>query len=503
MSASSSAGAGHGWSERLGWVAFAVALVATVGATYQSSDRLWVLQHADFQYLPMLFQDLVRQGGKLDDWALPPAPYLFPDLLMYAALRLFSSGPDGTAIGASVLMATSTAVLVTRLARRVAPATPTAPLQALSLVTAMLVAFAYDWSRQATGFLLLSGHGGQLVMGFLCFVLLGTVSLPRLGAVAVIALLTSASDPLFAMVFALPLSGLVMLGAEPGWARWVKTAVPMGASALGLWVHAHLPTPPLRGSRIDFGRSGDALRAFLSHLSDWDSVPVYLGFLLAVVALVRAWREPARRNALAVLLLTIPCALFGLWLLGAEVVTWSSRYLFQLHLVLVIVAPAGLEVFIKERAFSRATAWGALAASALAALHFAGGLRNIGTVQQRPLSCFDRLAAERVVHRCVASYWLAKPISMLAAKPVTVIQVWPNGVPDWWINTRRHNAEGSEVDCAVFLPSEADDFVGRFGPPSTAVDCEGARIMLYDGAAREALNRQLQPVLHLDVPRRS
>lgn len=491
------------WLERLGWLAFAAALAATVGATYQSSDRLLVLQHADFQYLPLLYEDVLRQGGRLADWALPPSPYLFPDLLAYSALRLVGSSSDWTAIGASVLTATSTAALTARLARRVAPATPGAPLQAVALVTAMLVAFAYDWSREATGFLLLSCHGGQLVMGLLCFVILSEPTFGRLAAVGAIATLTSASDPLFAMAYALPLSVLVTVTASPGWTRWAKAALPPVASAVGLWVHSRLPVPPRRGHLIDLGRSADALRAFVSHLGDWDAVPVYLGLFLAVVALAQARRKPAQRNALAALLLTIPSALFCIWLIGAEVVTWTSRYLFQLHVVLAIVAPAGLRVFLRARPFSRATALGALAVSGVAALHFAGGFRSIGAVRLKPMSCFDRVAAEHEIHRCVASYWMAKPVSVLAAKPVTVIQVWPNGEPDWWINTRRHNTEGSDVDCAVFPAPEADAFAAQFGPPSASVECEGARIMLYQGASREALNQRLQPVLHLDVPRRT
>jgi len=251
------------------------------------------------------------------------------------------------------------------------------------------------------------------------------------------------------------------------------------------------------------GRSGDALRAFATHLGDTEAYHVYLAMALALVAVILGWRDPRRRAITVALVLSILSTLFGLWLIGAEVVTWGSRYLILVHVALAMLAPLGLEALVKERPFTLALVLGTLVTVGMTVLGYGANLRNIGVVRLTPMTCFDRLAATRDdMHRCVASYWIAKPIAVQASKPVTVIQIRSDGVPDWWINTRRYNSDNVPVDCAVLPNNEAAYFVSRFGEPSTSVECEGHRIMTYNGLSRDRLNEQLQPLLHIDVPRR-
>jgi len=50
------------------------------------------LVHSDALYLPVLFDDLLKRGGSLSDWLLTPAPYFFPDMLVYLPAWLVGTG---------------------------------------------------------------------------------------------------------------------------------------------------------------------------------------------------------------------------------------------------------------------------------------------------------------------------------------------------------------------------------------------------------------------------
>jgi len=154
----------------IAWLGFACAIVAAIESTYANPNTLASLQHADFQYLPMLYKDLFLLGGKLSDWALTPAPYFFPDLPAYALLRVLSTNPNWTAIGASFLVSASVAVGATYLVRQAGSFM--ASVQTLALLSVTLLSFARDWSVLATGLLCLSNHGGQAAIALACFAIL-------------------------------------------------------------------------------------------------------------------------------------------------------------------------------------------------------------------------------------------------------------------------------------------------------------------------------------------
>lgn len=79
------------WLLAGGWLALLLSLASVALRAYETPDRLDGFLHADAQYLPALFEDLFVRGGHLEDWALPPSPYFFPDLAIVAALRVVSA----------------------------------------------------------------------------------------------------------------------------------------------------------------------------------------------------------------------------------------------------------------------------------------------------------------------------------------------------------------------------------------------------------------------------
>jgi len=474
------------------WVSFALAVVATVATTYASSANIALLQHADFLYLPALYDDLVLKGGRLKDWSLPPSPYFFPDFAVYCALRVISANQDWTAIGAQALVPTGVALLSTHLARKLGSSFGS--IQTLALLSLMLLAYAWRWSGIGVGLLCLAIHSGQIVMVLAGIALMLRPSAIRVGLVCALSCLTALADPLCVMAGAVPLAFLA--GHSAGrWAPWLKVISLVAANVGGLALRGRFPIPAQPEKLFDSQRSMETLRAFASHLGDFDALPVYLGFGCAALALVRCWSNRLRRKLVLALLLSISSSLFCLWLTGAEVVAWGSRYLISVHVILAILAPLGLKMIVKQKPFTQAVTVATSAAALIAVVGLHRNLANIGRVRLAPLECFDRFALANPVGRCVASYWFAKPLTVLASREITVVQTGPDGVPYRWINTERHVRERRGFDCAVFNESEAAEFVKRFGEPQSSVQCEGARIMAYTGEGRQTLNKRLLRVM--------
>lgn len=475
------------------WSSFALAVLATIATTYANSANVALLQHADFLYLPALYKDLVLQGGRLTDWTLPPTPYFFPDFAVYSALRTISSNQDWTAISVQVLVPTSIALVSTYIARRLGSAYNS--YQTLALLSSMLLAYSWRWSGLAVGLLCLTIHSGQIVMLLVCIALLLRPSGARVLVVCAISFLTALSDPLFVMAGLLSMAFLIW-GFADDWTRWPKIVTLLAANLGGLAVRNRLPVPAQPEKLFDAHRSAETLRALAGHLGDFDALPVYFGFGCAALALVVCWRERQRRTLIFALVVSPLSSLFCLWLIGAEVVVLGSRYLISMHVILAILAPIGLNALVKRKPFTAAVsiAIGTAAVVAVVGLH--RNLGNIGKVRLAPMECFDRFSLQHSIHRCVASYWFAKPIAVLAKREITVIQTGADGVPYRWINTQRHIGEHVNVDCAVFNEPEATYFANRFGEPQSSVRCEGVRIMSYTGQGQQELNRRLNRVLH-------
>jgi hypothetical protein len=67
-------------------VAWSLPLLATLRFFNQLLDHqsyTTLFFSADALFLPTLYHDLFVWGGKLQDWILPPAPYIFPDMPLF------------------------------------------------------------------------------------------------------------------------------------------------------------------------------------------------------------------------------------------------------------------------------------------------------------------------------------------------------------------------------------------------------------------------------------
>lgn len=141
-----------------------------------------------------------------------------------------------------------------------------------------------------------------------------------------------------------------------------------------------------------------------------------------------------------------------------------------------------------------------VSALGLASLRVAQSWQFAGHVA-RLVECVDRAAAEVALHKCVATSWLAKPVELVSRARPVVVQTSASGVPHRWAASVKSARDGAPVDCAVMGWSDASLFVSTLGPATAVIDCQRTVVLSYSGAAKDELNRRLQPLPQRDWPR--
>jgi hypothetical protein len=468
---------------------------------YESEQSVHQFSHADFQYIPVLFNDVLRQGGTLADWALPPSPYFFPDFLLYALVQLPSSQADWIRLAICTSQLTCFAVLIWKLSSLAGGAS--GAVGTLCVFCSLLLGFDAGGLEFPTALYYLSDHGGQALVGLLSGFLLirQGVRRDRFGVwlVTLLALLTTVSDPLFVISHLVALV-FVLARTQTGTRKlWTSIALIL-ACAIGVWLRTKLPLPPVQ-PLVVWGRSLDALHLFESHMKEPVAWVAYTGFLLGAVSIPLSSAGPSRTLVIWSWI-TIASTLIGLFIIGAEVLTWKSRYFVSLWIALVLLCGSALRPLLRHW-LARVIALGCVSAVALSvAVPRLPNVAKIGKLKPKHVTCYDQAAKSHDINRCVATYWNAKTTLALADKPPLLSQVRADGVPDWWIMTRRMDWSTEPVDCAILSASESGVFISRFGQPSNTVECGDSQILLYGGPAREELNRRILPLLHAQVPRR-
>ncbi|MEW5739067.1 MAG: hypothetical protein AB1938_09075 [Myxococcota bacterium] len=436
-----------------------LAIAWVVLGAYDSIQSIQLFLHSDLQYLPALFDDLAS-GGRLDQWALTHSGYLFPDLLIYSAARVVSSSAHWTFIAVAIALPIATAALLRVLASRLVA--PNAGVQTVALFSLLLIGMRPGGLDFPTPLVALSDHGGQALVAVACMCLLLQASPRRIAVASLLSLLTSASNPLF-VITSLPALLWLTFRTHQGRTRVLGLIGLVSACGLGIYLHGLLPIPPQQPLIVP-GRSSDALRIFLSRATVAESAPVVVSLLVGLLALFVA-RERNGRTLVVTAWLTVLSSLFGLWLIGAEVGIWKSRYFVSFWLALTLLVPCGLQVIKWQRAVTTLAVVATILLGLWRVIPLLPNVRKIGQLKPEPVTCFERAAKRAPLARCVATYWNAKPVAVMADSKPVVLQIRADGVPDWWINTRRHDREGLPIDCAILDQ----------GRPTTSSDASGSR----------------------------
>jgi hypothetical protein len=491
----------------------APALLALLG---MAGMILIYLQHAidtefffssDALYLPALYDNVIEQGGRLNQWYLTPAPYFFPDWPLYFGLRWLA----GTTYHAMAAMMAAQALglwLLTALIARRYTALP----QALAAATLATVAVCYAAAAgyfPYTYIMLGSYHFGTFLLVLAGLLLL----LPQLHAqpvgraaqagLALLVAVTVLSDRLYVLQLVLPALGLLILmrGRVPNWRR--LCAMLLAGCVAGVLLYKFKLLVPNSVSM------------------PWKLAParwaVNLQDLLAIFSTLRAQCAPlAWYCALyyAVLLTLAPGTLLGKgrWRLADPEAAWlgmfslcgtaglltvmaissapaTTRYLIPALLLPLALGPALLYAQWRRRAADHGYLPLTLAAL-LALWPLAGKVAVSGPLRQayypETIACIDRVLAQYDLRHGYAGYWDAGWLSINSRRQPTVAPVKADLARLKWITTMDNFRE--RYDFALVAGASADGgrpalsaVTARNGAPQAAVGCGPVQVLAYPG----------------------
>lgn len=120
------------------------------------------LFNSDALYLPALFLNLFHNGGQIRDWYLTPAPYFFPDYILYAVAYVCGKDLYSQIVGFALLQASFVLLIIWLLVREI---TSINKFQVTTIIFITLV-FLATGSNGSFAYLLNSGyHYGVFLVG--------------------------------------------------------------------------------------------------------------------------------------------------------------------------------------------------------------------------------------------------------------------------------------------------------------------------------------------------
>lgn len=175
------------------------------------------LLNADVLYIPTLFSDLLAKQGHFQDWFLTPAPYFFPDYLMFLLAYLLGSGPYIQILIFALLQVSLTFGAIWLLAKQVLD-------NAHALLTAAAVSILLVWlaltaSQPFVLFLVIGFHYGTFLISIIFMALWLQIKDSRENQsqrlvyvlLALLAFLIAVSDRLFIAQTLAPLIAISLL----------------------------------------------------------------------------------------------------------------------------------------------------------------------------------------------------------------------------------------------------------------------------------------------------
>ena len=265
-----------------------LATLANVVVSYLAghSFRAYVIENSDLLYLPTLFSDVLTKGGHLSDWFLTPAPYFFPDYLLYLLAYALGIGTYIQIAIFAVVQIGATLCVTWVLARRLSPSE--------AFVAAVTITIALTWLalRGSEPFVILlvsASHYGTFLSSVLFAALWiqyeAVIASPGrhllLVAICVLVFLATLSDNLFVVQAVLPFVATVIVTQVTQRARSSRRHI--GPVLVAVWIAVTMVVPvltyrtPIPPPSINVAWAGgvdDQQRAALEarfHLTDGDS----------------------------------------------------------------------------------------------------------------------------------------------------------------------------------------------------------------------------------------
>jgi hypothetical protein len=502
-----------------GLIIVSVSLLNSIGTgalreTFFGSDDL---------YLPALYEDLARWSGRISDWRLTPAPYFFPDMLLYGTMRALTGSIEwaqylsgwlhlGLFVGAAALLAWAVGPEPRRFGWFFAPA-----------VVGLFWLNRFGRLPMFGGLFHLTHHGGSALMTLAVLpACLAPRSKARGWAVLLfcVGMVSGLSDPLFAASCGAPLLLLALLALfGPAWrivfdtpervrrtVRGRAAACAIGSFA-GAWstrlLHEHMNGLDATGSK----KAPLELVATVIHDLLGPALPDGVWLIAGLVAAAWVLCQPMRsctaalRQLACFVIVSIASTIAAIAVDGGYLDPGSIRYLMVSDLLAIVLVYVVIEREVRLRfhpIVQRRLLWFAASATIV-------GLVLLVTVSVSQLAraqfhsdwrdtarCVADISQREGVDTVLADYWLAKPIMLFSDRGVLALQVRAKlRRPYFWINSRAWYRAATTFGVVIFNDLRPETIMKTFGPPAALDRCGQLEVASYRGEARARLTANM------------
>lgn len=454
---------------------------------------------SDTLYLPVLFKDVIDGSGHIEDWYLSPAPYFFPDFLLF---WLAYSVTDNVIWQMIVFGSLQVCALwwVGGYCLRNLDVVRADLVSALS-VLALISMSIYGINTYSLLFVSVH-HIGVLLIGILVLGLCldivksshGLNRLAKIGLVFILFILTNLSDRIFLAQFVGPIVADALLIAildKEKRAIWIVLAGALLVGAvIGSWSYGWLVTHPTRyGININWRLVVRNWPSLLKSLQDFYFTYTILTVILLVSNLIilvnfglcLIKKHIGMAFVLGVVLLSFFMVCLGL--LVSDIVDFPIRYFIPslfLPVFFIFSVISWTNLVQHDRYYV------AIAVCLLVSISsvFYYRYNEITPIYNTELECIDSAVAENKLHYGIAQYWDAKFLQSMLKNPIALSQVNTNLGSFFWITSEKFYQ--SSYDFAIISNNAEPNYKIRAdlikhinGEPTKIVSCGQRDILIY------------------------
>jgi hypothetical protein len=425
------------------------ASLAFAGGVWLTGWNMGLITNADALFYPALFQDIAVSGfGVLRTWHFASSSFLFPDVLLYAAIWFFAPHFGKSIPIYAGLIAVATVLAVWSVFRRGKRASyamfsaafvggTTLVYAALSLLTSTHVLRKW-WDS----FVVPVHHFGNVINTLLGFAIYlwwreARASRMRLALLALSVGIGAFSDLLFTLTFVGPVLAVdfLLIWGQAGRSKWASLVLPGVFGAMCILASAvdaaFNPLSPLRGSsnKLDVLTSVSAFfAARLASPEERYGALLRVALLVGMAALViRARSRGESRSALALFLMltSIVTTVAGATVTGKYLDGSSDRYVLTFGFFPLFGILGYGAIRISEAAVARWMSVPALVVGCLAT-YLAVRANPVEAAKPPYVECIEKAGLTRTAG--LAPYWLAKPLIVFSDRRIQAVQVTATGM---------------------------------------------------------------------------
>lgn len=492
-----------------------LALVGYYSTTFQNW-RGWAY-NSDLLYLPALYDDIVRSVRPLD-WKLPPAPYFFPDMPLFFAIRAISANVHVAIYGYGIAQIVGFTLGLALLARRILPDRYGQDRYTLIILMAILFLFSDRFLNSFTRSIFVSSHhfGTMLVLPYILtlssMILLKEHTHPIYYVVLFfLSFLISASDGISVVQISLPLCFALIVIFLVGKTTFKDVFPLVGVLIISVLSGVAFCQLVMKYKSLYlmlglfyFPGFIDAIRFFASRNSVHVAI-VAIFLAMCVFALISGLSRtsPCQDEKNEVIFLLFPLFFLLSFVISVPSVIISGvvldhsmfRYFLPFLMFPVFWGfPFVISCFTSIREFVFRPVVVFLTAIIVFLLSSVGlNIRAIehlvSNIDYYPplVRCIDENAASLKIRNGISQYWQAKHISLLSKNDLRVVQVYRDLSPQHWINNLtwyRIQPEFAVIDMS--LPDDdpyrldQELIIDRYGDPASIFQCGDSKVLVYN-----------------------